>query len=168
MRICDFVDWHTWDICWFAIAEWDQEFADLWTLKNVWMPTSAPNLHFWLLTFFWRIVYNIQMLKECPHLGESWTAWTEITMFRVLAVKVLLMLYTSITCIAHIEHMYRVGNLIPAVGARNQVGIGLSYRPAAAHVAWLLNSRLGSWNRFLAPKQDLSFRLRLYRGSEGS
>jgi hypothetical protein len=28
-------------------------------------------------------------------------------------------------------HMYRVGNLIPAVGARNQVGIGLSYRPAS-------------------------------------
>jgi hypothetical protein len=31
------------------------------------------------------------------------------------------------------------GNLSPAMGARNQVGIGLSYRPA-----WLLSSRLGS------------------------
>jgi hypothetical protein len=40
--------------------------------------------------------------------------------------------------------------LSPAVGARNQVGIGLSYRPASL-VAWLLISRLGSWNRFLAP-----------------
>ncbi len=30
-----------------------------------------------------------------------------------------------------------------------------------AYAAWLLNSRLGSWNRFLAPKGDLSFRLRL-------
>ncbi len=38
------------------------------------------------------------------------------------------------------------------MGARNQVGIGLSYRPASLlYVAWLLNSRLGSWNRFLAP-----------------
>ncbi len=45
-------------------------------------------------------------------------------------------------------------------GARNQVGIGLSYRPASlCTVAWLLNSRLGSWNRFLAPQRDLSFRL---------
>ncbi len=39
----------------------------------------------------------------------------------------------------------RVGNLSPAMGARNQVSIGLLYRPA--YVALLLNSRLGSWNR---------------------
>ncbi len=41
--------------------------------------------------------------------------------------------------------------LSPAMGARNQVGIGLSYRPASLYVAWLLNSRLGSWNQFLVP-----------------
>ncbi len=45
-----------------------------------------------------------------------------------------------------------------AMGARNQVGTGLSSGPPA-YVAWLLNSRLGSWNRFLAPLRDLSFRL---------
>ncbi len=28
-----------------------------------------------------------------------------------------------------------------------------------AYVAWLLNSRIGSWNQFLASKRDLSFRL---------
>jgi hypothetical protein len=38
-----------------------------------------------------------------------------------------------------------VGNLSPAMGARNQVGIGMSYLPPA-NVAWLLNSRPGSWN----------------------
>ncbi len=45
------------------------------------------------------------------------------------------------------------------MGARNQVGIGLSYRPASLGIAWLLNYRLGSWNRFLALYRDLSFRL---------
>jgi hypothetical protein len=43
-----------------------------------------------------------------------------------------------------------VDNLSPAMRARNQVGIGCSTGPPA-HVAWLLNSRLGSWNQFLAP-----------------
>ncbi len=37
-----------------------------------------------------------------------------------------------------------VGNFSPAVGVRNQVG-------PPAYIAWLLNSRLGSWNRFHAP-----------------
>jgi hypothetical protein len=41
----------------------------------------------------------------------------------------------------------RVGNLSPTMGARNQ---GCRTGPPAI-VAWLLNSRLGSWNRFLAP-----------------
>jgi hypothetical protein len=45
------------------------------------------------------------------------------------------------------QHLNRDGNFM---GARNQVGIGLSYRPPA-YVAWLINSRLGSWNLFLAP-----------------
>ncbi len=44
-----------------------------------------------------------------------------------------------------------VGNLIPAMGARNHVGIGLSYRPASLCSLAILISRLGSWNRFLAP-----------------
>ncbi len=38
-----------------------------------------------------------------------------------------------------------VGNLGPAMGTRNQVGIGFCTGPPA-YVAWLLNSRLGSWN----------------------
>jgi hypothetical protein len=38
----------------------------------------------------------------------------------------------------------------PAMGARNQVGIGLSYRTASLYETWLLNSRLGSWNRPIA------------------
>ncbi len=51
-----------------------------------------------------------------------------------------------------------VGNLSPAMGTRNQVGIGCRTGPPT-YVAWLRNSRLGSWNRFLAPQRDLSFRL---------
>jgi hypothetical protein len=56
--------------------------------------------------------------------------------------------------------VYRVGNLNPAMGARNQVGIGLSYRPASLCSLAILNSRLGSWNRFLAPQRVFSFRLK--------
>jgi hypothetical protein len=48
---------------------------------------------------------------------------------------------------------------------RNQVSIGLSYWPASLYVALLPNSRLGSWNRFLAPYRVLSFRLRMCDGS---
>jgi hypothetical protein len=51
-----------------------------------------------------------------------------------------------------------VGNLSPAMGARNEEGMGLSYNGRPAYVAWLLNSRLGSWNRFLAPQRDVFFR----------
>jgi hypothetical protein len=46
-----------------------------------------------------------------------------------------------------------VCNLSPTMGAWNQVGIGgigLLYRPACLCIAFLLNSRRGSWNRFLA------------------
>ncbi len=42
------------------------------------------------------------------------------------------------------------GNFSPAMGARNQVGMGCRTVPPA-YVAWLLNSRLGSWNQFLSP-----------------
>jgi hypothetical protein len=43
-----------------------------------------------------------------------------------------------------------VGNFSPAMGGySNQVGIGCRTGPPA-YVAWLLNSRPGSWNRFLA------------------
>jgi hypothetical protein len=52
-----------------------------------------------------------------------------------------------------------VGNLSPAMGARDHVGIGLSYRPASL-CSLAINSRLGSWNRFLALWRDLCFRLR--------
>jgi hypothetical protein len=44
----------------------------------------------------------------------------------------------------------RVGNLGPPKGTRNQVGIGFLYRPASL-CSLLLNSKLDSWNRFLAP-----------------
>ncbi len=43
-----------------------------------------------------------------------------------------------------------VGNFSPAMGARKQVSTGLSYRPASLR-SLVLNARLGSWNRFLAP-----------------
>jgi hypothetical protein len=59
---------------------------------------------------------------------------------------------------SHNFTVYRVGNLSPAMGTRNQVGIGSRTGPPA-YGAWLLSSRLGSWNRFLAPQRDLSFRL---------
>ncbi len=51
-------------------------------------------------------------------------------------------LYTSslLLCVL----VFSVGDLSLAMGARNQVGIGLSYRPASLYVAWLLTSRLGS------------------------
>ncbi len=58
-------------------------------------------------------------------------------------------------------HLSCAGNFSPAMGARNQVG-------TPAYVAWLLNSRLGSWNRFLAPERDLSFRLCLLRPTHHS
>jgi hypothetical protein len=38
---------------------------------------------------------------------------------------------TSISIDGHKENYGRDGNLSPAMGARNQVGIGLSYRPAS-------------------------------------
>ncbi len=55
--------------------------------------------------------------------------------------------------------LYRVGNLSPAMEARNQVGKQGCRTGPPAYVAWLLNSRLGFWNRFLAPQRDLRFRL---------
>jgi hypothetical protein len=99
---------------------------------------------------------------------------------------------SSMLCLT-LEHKQTcAGILKQSIGTRNRVGIGLWYRPdrgsnlsptmgagnqepsrhravgtgPPAYVAWLLNSRLGSWNRFLAPKRDLSFRLRLHRLAE--
>jgi hypothetical protein len=46
--------------------------------------------------------------------------------------------------------LFSAGNLRPAMGARNQVGIGLSYRPASlCSLAPQFQTRF--WNRFLAP-----------------
>jgi hypothetical protein len=62
----------------------------------------------------------------------------------------------------------RVGNLIPAMGARNQVGMGLSYRPASL-CSLATNSKLGSWNGFLEWNgMDLSFRLCLLLCGSGN
>ncbi len=52
----------------------------------------------------------------------------------------------------------RVRNLSQSMGARNRVGLGLSYVRARYDYE---ASDLGSWNWFLAPKRDLSFERRI-------
>jgi hypothetical protein len=55
--------------------------------------------------------------------------------------------------------------LSPSMGAKNQVVIWLSYRPASlCSLATQFQTR--SWNRFLAPYRDLSFRLSLEENPE--
>ncbi len=73
-------------------------------------------------------------------------------------------LYNTFTCTVSVT-------LVPLWGLGTKQAQGCR-TGTPAFVAWLLNSTLGSWNRFLAPQRDLSFRLCIlpyihpYRSSE--